>query len=268
MATGQVAVEAVADAADIVSEEAGDVAEKLHGWTPKEGGLFLLGAAIGLSGGIAIGWGLASKRLRTKYQDLADEEIASMKGHYNAKAAAAEEREKKPLTEVVEELGYKAQPPGHVAYHEVGSEPEKTNVFDLPQPEPAELAEEVDVFQMERDPDVPYIIHKEEYNSTPEGYEQHTLTYFEGDDVLSNERDHIIEDQDEVIGLGNLSKFGIGSGDPNIVYIRNEKLKVDVEVVHSDGRFATEVHGFQPDELQHSSMRRRSPRRSDHDADG
>ena len=178
-----------------------------------------------------------------------------MKEHYNAKAAAVEEREKPPLTEVVKDLGYTPEEATPTPYHRVGSEPEKQNVFDLPQPE---IEEDVDVYQMERDPEVPYVIHKEEFNSTPEGYERHTLTFFEGDDVLSDERDKVIEDQDETIGLGNLSRFGVGSGDPNIVYVRNEKLKVDIEIVHSDGTYATEVHGFQPDELQHSSMRRRS----------
>jgi hypothetical protein len=265
MAAGQVAVEAVADAAEAVSEESAQVAEVARALTSRELSFLFGGTGLGLAAGFTAGYFFLRKKLELKYEELADQEIANMKQHYQAKATALEEREeKKSLLEVIEEEGYR--PTGEpIAYHAVGSEPEKTNVFDMPQPE---VVEEVNVYEMERDPDVPYIIHKEEYNSTPEGYERHTLTYFEGDDVLSDERDKVMEDQDEVIGLGNLSKFGIGSGDPNIVYIRNEKLKVDIELVHSDGRYATEVHGFQPDELQHSSMRRRSPRRSDYDSDG
>jgi len=96
---------------------------------------------------------------------------------------------------------------------------------------------------------------------------QFTLTYFEGDDVLCKDDDTVIRDQDATVGLGNLSKFGHGSGDPNIVYVRNEELKVDLEIVHSDGKYAVDVAGFKEDELQHSSMRRRSPRRSEYDPD-
>ena len=120
----------------------------------------------------------------------------------------------------------------------------------------------------QRSEELPYVIHRDEYNNeTPDGFDQYTLTYFEGDDVLCRDDDTVIEDQDSVVGLGNLTKFGHGSGDPNIVYVRNHELRVDLEVVHSDGKYATEVHGFQDDELQHSSMRRRSPRRSEYDAD-
>lgn len=277
MAAGQVAVEAVADAAEAVSEESAQVAEVARALTSRELSFLFGGTGLGLAAGFTAGYFFLRKKLELKYEELADQEIANMKEHYNSKLRALEaQEEKKKLLgdteEVIDELAYRRREDGGgpIPYHAVGSEPEKsvTNVFNTTQPEPAELAEEVNVYEMERDPDVPYIIHKEEYNSTPEGYERHTLTYFEGDDVLSDERDKVMEDQDEVIGLGNLSKFGIGSGDPNIVYIRNEKLKVDIELVHSDGRYATEVHGFQPDELQHSSMRRRSPRRSDYDSDG
>jgi hypothetical protein len=79
------------------------------------------------------------------------------------------------------------------------------------------------------------------------------------------QKDEVIDEQDELIGLANLSRFGHGSGDPNIVYVRNEEKKLDIEIVHSDRKYAVEVHGFADDEIRHSSMKRRSPRRSDDD---
>lgn len=279
MAAGEV----VADAAEIVSEESAQVAEAARALSSRDTGFLFGGVGIGFALGFAGGYLLLKKKLELKYESLADEEIAGMKEHYNAKVRALDSekekldrlrtvdtaKEKTTLDGVVDDLEYRSEGnDGHVPYHQVGSEPDKpvTNVFNQPEPDVEmpdwDYSEEV----KSRSEDSPYVIHKDEYTEGKEGYEQHTLTYFEGDDVLGDERDRVIEDQDETIGVANLSKFGHGSGDPNIVYIRNEEMKVDIEVVHSDGKFATEVHGFQDDELQHSSMRRRSPRRSDYDS--
>ena len=92
------AIDVAADAAEVVSEEAAETALALRGWNAKEGGLFLLGAGLGLVGGIAVGYGVAGKRLRTKYEELADQEILGMKEHYDRKLRALENQtEKKTL---------------------------------------------------------------------------------------------------------------------------------------------------------------------------
>lgn len=276
------AIDVAADAAEAVSEEAAGAAAELRGWNPKEGGLFLLGTVLGLAGGVAIGWGVASKRLRTTYEQKADEEIAGMKEHYDSKLKALDNKqEKTTLDTVVKDLEYATQGDdggGKIPYHKAGSEPDKPepevqNVFENAVEDPeVEMSDGWD-YALEvagRTPDVPYVIHRDEYNEESqetEGYDQYTLTYFEGDDVLCRDDDTVITDQDGTVGLGNLAKFGHGSGDPNIVYIRNEELKVNLEVVHSDGKYAVEVAGFKEDELKHSSMRRRSPRRSEYDSD-
>lgn len=269
-------------AGEVVEEtiEAVDVVEVARALSSRDVGLLFGGVGIGVAFGFAGGYFLLKKKLELKYETLADTEIADMKEHYNAKIRALDSRsEKKTLEEVTKDLGYTTDGEGRVPYHQVGSEPDKpmgeeeangnvtnvTNVFNQPQPA-VETEWDYSEEAKNRGSNIPYVIHKDEYTESVAGYEQHTLTYFEGDDVLSNEQDTVIEDQDETIGLGNLSKFGHGSGDPHIVYIRNESMKVDIEVVHSDGKFATEVHGFQDDDLQHSSMRRRSPRRSDYDS--
>jgi hypothetical protein len=93
--------------------------------------------------------------------------------------------------------------------------------------------------------------------------EQTSLTYFAGDDVLVDERDQVMRDIDATVGLENLQKFGHGSNDPLVVYVRNPRLEVDYEISKSDGTFATEVHGFQDDELRHMQHRPRRRRFDD-----
>lgn len=278
------AIDVAADAAEAVAEESTQVAEAMREWSGRDVGLgVFFGLGVGVTAGVFSAYFLMSKRLQTKYEAIADEEIAGMKAHYDSKIRALDNREeKKTLDQVAQELKYATDGKdggGRVPYHLAGSEPDKPvetvvqNVFVEHENDPEIEMEEGWNYEEEvktRTMEVPYVIHRDEHHEGPPGneeYEKYTLTYFEGDDVLCKEDDTIIHDQDEVIGLGNLSKFGHGSGDPNIVYIRNDKLKVDLEVVHSDGKYGVEVAGFKEDELQHSSMKRRLPRRSEYDAD-
>lgn len=285
------AIEVAADAAEEVAEESTQVAEAMREWNGRDVGL---GITFGLGAGIAIGafgsFFVLSKKLKTKYEQIADEEIANMKAHYDAKLRALENREEKATLESVKkDIDVRTEEGdeggGHTPYHTMyapgGSEPEKApdptvvNIFNNNNDDPeVEMTDgwdiEAELAFRAANPGEPYVVHRNEHEEGPEGpeeYEKFTLTYFEGDDVLCKEDDSIIEDQDGVVGLVNLSRFGHGSDDPNIVYIRNDKLKVDLEVVHSDGKYASEVAGFKDDELQHSSMRRRSPRRSDIDSE-
>lgn len=96
----------------------------------------------------------------------------------------------------------------------------------------------------------PYVITRQEFDAGEQEYSQSELTYYDGDDVLSDDRGSPIQDTDNVVGDNNLLKFGHGSGNPNIVYIRNEKLEIDIEVSKHDGLYTEQVLG-----LQHSDKR-------------
>lgn len=288
MAAGKVAQEAIVEAAEFVSEEADQVADVTRALSSRDTGFLFGGLGIGVVVGFAGGYYFLKKKMELKYEAVADSEISAMREHYTAKRVSdlAQQEKAQPLSDVVTTLGYKppAGETGKVPYHQMSDDEKKalredqeqeagddadenvTNLFNKPSVEVSLPDWDQEEEESTRTNEIPYVIHKDEYTAGHPEHEQHTLTYFEGDDVLGDERDRVIEDQDATIGIANLSKFGHGSGDSNIVYIRNHEMKVDIEVVHSNGKFATEVHGFQDDELQHSSMRRRSPRRSDHDS--
>jgi hypothetical protein len=109
---------------------------------------------------------------------------------------------------------------------------------------------------------VPYIVTREEYDENKEQYEQISLTYFAHDDVLLDEDEKSIDNIEQFVGKHNLQRFGHGSGDAKIVYIRNELKEMDYEVLRSDGSYAEEVLGLTSDDshLEHSSMSRRGRR--------
>lgn len=94
-----------------------------------------------------------------------------------------------------------------------------------------------------RDTNRPFILSAREFEEGELDYSQNTLTYYEGDDVLTDERDQPIHHLQKIVGAENL-KFGEMSDDPNIVYIRNNELEVDFEVCRSKGTFTEEVLGF------------------------
>ena len=92
-----------------------------------------------------------------------------------------------------------------------------------------------------RSADKPFIISHEEFEDGDLEYSQNTLTYYQGDGVLTDEDDKPILDMTVVIE-SNL-QFGNASGDKNVVYIRNDKLEVDFEVVQDLGYYTEEVLG-------------------------
>lgn len=123
------------------------------------------------------------------------------------------------------------------------------NIFEAQDPDDVIPDWDYEEELVNRSPDVPYVISLEEFTDGSEGFEQTTVTYFEGDDVLSDESDKIIEDIANTVSEETLYRFGHGSKDNNVVYVRNEKLNLDFEILRSHRKYAQEVLGF----IEHSN---------------
>jgi hypothetical protein len=108
----------------------------------------------------------------------------------------------------------------------------------------------------------PYIIHVDEYVANENDWTQSTITYFEGDDIVCDSHDRPMYDAPEIVGQ---LRFGHGSKDPNVVYIRNPRLQHEFEVLRNPGKYETEVLGdtlekkARTAELRHSNQRRFRP---------
>lgn len=134
-----------------------------------------------------------------------------------------------------------------------------TNVFVDGQPvNPDEWDQEAELEK--RRNGQPFVISKEEFNAGELDFDQTTITYYAADDTLVDEREKVIEDVELAVGEDNLKRFGQGSGDNNVLYVRNEKLELDFEILKARGSYAQDRLGFDPDEdnnpLQHSDGRR------------
>ncbi|QFG09348.1 hypothetical protein SEA_DJUNGELSKOG_53 [Arthrobacter phage Djungelskog] len=93
----------------------------------------------------------------------------------------------------------------------------------------------------EKDPKVPYVISVDDYMEGVDGWESHTLTYYEKDQQLCDDKDQLIPDVRQTVGFGNLQKFGKMSGNGDTVYIRNHQRQADYEVVRDPGSYREEV---------------------------
>lgn len=129
-------------------------------------------------------------------------------------------------------------------------EPDVSNIFDNEDEwnHEAELSTRIE--------GQPYIIHIEEFENEEAGFSQSTLTYYEGDDILVDERETPVYNHSQVVGE---LRFGHGSNDQNVVYVRNEKLHADYEVLRDSGYYSVEVLGQQmEDDLVDSEIRHSS----------
>lgn len=213
------------------------------------------GTLFGLAAGSAAGYFFARKRLEVEYAELAQKEIQDAKVYlsmlYKGDGPGQVLQRRTATKPVGVDDSVHEGPPDEVLrrvaegltkqlrYAKPGvvvEEPKvKKNVFDG--------ATEPDEEDSESDDEAIRIISVVEYSEGEPGYTQVSLTYFAGDDVLCDEGDIPVEDVEATVGQSNLERFGYKSRDPKVVYIRNDTLEIDYEVVKHEGSFAEFVHG-------------------------
>lgn len=102
--------------------------------------------------------------------------------------------------------------------------------------DPDSRSEFVEVATQHEGPSPPYTITKGEYAYGEERayYAKITLTYFPDDKVILDDMDEPMDNISGDIGWRNLTKFGDESEDPSVVFIRNDRLETDFEVVKDE----------------------------------
>lgn len=83
----------------------------------------------------------------------------------------------------------------------------------------------------------PYVISPEEFGEFEE-YEKISLTYY-ADEVLADENDEEVDDVDEIVGEESLNHFGEYEDDS--VFVRNDRLKCDYEILLDQRNYANVV---------------------------
>lgn len=189
--------------------------------------MFVLGVAVGS----VVTWQYTKK----KYDQIAQEEIDSVKEIFSRRESAdieitapepqtamvGKSEEKPDITEYAARL----ERAGYTNYSSVGTEREK---------------EEQEIMEVK-----PYVISPEEFGEF-EDYEQISLSYY-ADQVLADENDEKVEDADNVVGLESLTHFGEFEDDS--VFVRNDRLKCDYEIL-LDQRTYSDVIKQRPHQME------------------
>ncbi len=101
--------------------------------------------------------------------------------------------------------------------------------------------DEADTFnQPKPSADAITIISQDDFNNNPDDFEVVYLTYY-ADEIMIGEDDNIIPGPEDIIGNDALVSFGVLSGDPDIVYVRNPKTRALYEIVRMSVKYAIDA---------------------------
>ena len=170
--------------------------------------------------GAAIGSVITYKLTVQKYDHLVQEEIASVKAAFSDKEKTTRTAENRRTRRKADINGYADEitKNGYVNY----SDRSKKDVKDT-------MIKNMD--------DIPYTISPDEYGELSD-YEQISLTYY-ADGVLADDSDEVVEDIEETVGRDSLSHFGEYENDA--VFVRNDRLKADYEILRDERTYASVV---------------------------
>ena len=176
---------------------------------------FIFAFVLGSAAGSAITW----KIVKTKYEQIAQEEIDSVKevfarrlDEYNDGNAPVEDE-----PELTEEEIEKAEYVTIIDnYNNVSNQNEEKGGSATMNVGSA-----------------PYVITPEEFDELDE-YDTSSLTYYD-DGVLTDEYDEIVENIDDIVGIDSLQHFGEYEDDS--VFVRNDRLKCDYEILLDHRRY-------------------------------
>jgi hypothetical protein len=234
-------------AVNVVTEEVAnnleEIAQATRRINTKSVGLLLSGATMGLVVGLYFGYKYNKEKIRAEAFKESEEEVARIRDHYQQKVVASEP--KPPVEVLIEEKGYDRPLKAPVPIIE----------SEIVRADTLKDDDEKVVWNYERElehrlanPDDPYVIHQEEFMNDDTGYEQVVYTYYERDDVLvGDDEEHPLPHADIIVGQNNL-QFGHGTDDPDVVYVRNNDRKLEMEIVRVHKSFEEEILGIENSE--------------------
>lgn len=186
-------------------------------------------------GGAAIGSAVTWKLVKTKYEEMANDEIREMREYYSRKE---EEYTGNILDEDLDETTEAetvkvSNKPSISEYASKLSEEGYTDYSASSTREVSDDAEDEDVEE-----DKPYVISPDEFGMFSD-YDQISLTWY-ADHFLADDNDELVDDVEEKIGWDAIDR--IGEYEDDAIHVRNDKFKADYEILR-DLRKYREVIG-------------------------
>jgi hypothetical protein len=190
---------------------------------------------------------VVNKDYLDNYRTSTDEEGAAVKDLNEERVKRTERPRSNPYGKLVGGLGY--------AGEDIDGEPgDYVDPAELASPtEDEEETDGKDYYDFEKKTEEannhspkqhPYVITVEQFGEEMDHYDKITIYFYEDDEVLTDENEEVITDVSAIVGDDALYSFGDGSGDAEIVYVRNDKMQIDYEVIRLSKSYAETVCGF------------------------
>jgi hypothetical protein len=177
--------------------------------------------------GISVGPDILTQEMSATVQRAVD------RGELDAEVPAEVEAEKTVVNSPLAET--KAKHPV-VNYNRISTP--TTSVEETKAPETSTATESKPEVQVD-------IITKKSFIDNEFGYEQFSLTYFAGDDVITNEEDEPMKgNRSHMFGREVVKKIMVGReamDGSDTIFVRNHNGKWDFEITRSEGKFSDEV---------------------------
>lgn len=177
---------------------------------------FTIGAAIGS----VVTW----KIVKTKYEQIANDEIESVKEVFSKREVKSEKNEPKKFVQEESKPSTNEKP-------DLKNYAEMVGVLGYSKNE-----EKGDEDSMKKRK--PYVITPEEFGEA-DGYGTESLNYY-ADGVLTDDWDNVIEDVDYIVGEESLTHFGEYEDDS--VFVRNDELEMEYEILLDERNFSDVVN--------------------------
>lgn len=178
--------------------------------------IFTVGAAIGS----AVTW----KLVKTKYEQIAQEEIDSVKEVFSRREESKYDEGLKDALQLNKEIDAATKR----AIDTEGSEKkEMADILDNQRYTNYSNNRSKEETGMEMEFDKPYVIPPDEFGDIDD-YNTVSLTYY-ADGIVTDEMDEPIDDVDDIIGEESLDHFGEYEEDS--VFVRNDALRTDYEIL-------------------------------------
>ena len=180
----------------------------------------------------AVGGSLVTyKLLKNKYEQIAQEEIDSVKEMYRNPQG---ESKKTSVLEEQKEVAKKSmEKPDIMEYSKKINEfnysncyKQETNMLSEEEPDPKDMSD-------------PYVISPEEYGED-DTYDQINLTYY-ADGTVADENNEEVENVDGIIGLDSLETFGTYEDDS--VHVKNDRLRAYYEILRDERNYEDVIAG-------------------------
>ncbi len=173
--------------------------------------------------GVAVGSVVTWRYVKKKYEQIAQDEIDSVKEVFSKREAEFTED-----TEVRIKADNAKEKPSVIEYAARLREQGYTNYSDMVDEKSEEVKEEPMSI------DKPYVITPEEFGDLDD-YEIISLTYY-ADQILADDNDVIVDDIEDVVGFDSLNSFGEYEDDS--VFVRNDRLKCDYEILLDQRKYS------------------------------